>query len=94
MEHRNFTSVKTKQQLLIIFPESLSFSLISRLLDTLQLVLFFYLLPFPRYRVLKIQNWRRGYAFVGGAISKFFLHSTQVWQLQIASKASSKNIHK
>ena len=29
MEHRNFTSVKTKQQLLIIFPESLSFSLIS-----------------------------------------------------------------
>ena len=29
MEHRNFTSVKTKQQLLIIFPESPSFSLIS-----------------------------------------------------------------
>ena len=29
MEHRNFTSIKTKQQLLIIFPESPSFSLIS-----------------------------------------------------------------
>ena len=29
MEHRNFTSVKIKQQLLIIFPESPLFSLIS-----------------------------------------------------------------
>ena len=34
----------------------------------IQLVPCFYLLSVPRDLALKIQNWGRGYAFVGGAI--------------------------
>ena len=41
------------------------------------LVVCFYLLPFPRYRALKIGNCGRDYAIVGGATSKFALHSTK-----------------
>ena len=64
MEHRNFTSVKTRQQLLIIFPESLSFSLISRfsrLLDTLNINY----LKRPFYTILDYQGVCHSYIIFG-----------------------------
>ena len=55
-------------QLKFFFAESLELVTTKKM----QLIMCFYLLPFPSNRALKIRNWGRDYAFVSGAISKFF----------------------